>query len=120
MLGGKDDEQEIELILKQKIKNVYSTGTDNCVQEFFAMIKLWDWVVCGDTMAMHAALGLKKNVVAIFGPTSFDEIEMYNRGTKIVSTDCNCCYRPDCNKKVKCMDKVTVETVLDSIETYIY
>ena len=120
LLGGKDDEQEIELILKQKIKNVYSTGTDNCVQEFFAMVNLCDLVVCGDTMAMHAALGLKKNVVAIFGPTSFDEIEMYNRGSKIVSMDCNCCYRPDCNKKVKCMDKVTVETVLDSIETYIY
>ena len=78
LLGGKDDEQEIEIILKQKIKNVYSTGTDNSVQEFFAMVNLCDLVVCGDTMAMHAALGLNKKVVAIFGPTSFDEIEMYN------------------------------------------
>ncbi len=120
LLGGKDDEQEIKTILKQKIKNVYSTGTDNSVQEFFAMVNLCDLVVCGDTMAMHAALGLNKNVVAIFGPTSFCEIEMYNRGTKIVSMDCNCCYRPDCNKKVKCMDKVTVEIVLDAVETYVY
>ena len=120
LLGGKDDEREIKTILKQKIKNVYSTGTDNSVQEFFAMVNLCDLVVCGDTMAMHAALGLNKNVVAIFGPTSFCEIEMYNRGTKIVSMDCNCCYRPDCNKKVKCMDKVTVEIVLDAVETYVY
>ena len=87
---------------------------------FFAMVALCDLVVCGDTMAMHAALGLKKNVVAIFGPTSYNEIEMYGRGIKIVSMECNCCYKPDCNKKVKCMDKVSVENVLDAIQTYIY
>lgn len=120
LLGGKDDEQEIEKILKQKIKNVYSTGTTNSVQEFFAMVNLCDLIVCGDTMAMHAGLGLKKNVVSIFGPTSFEEIEMYDRGAKIVSLDCNCCYRPDCNKKIKCMDKVSVENVLEAIETYVY
>ena len=61
LLGGKDDEEEIKLILKQKIKNVYSTGTTNSVQEFFAMVNLCDLIVCGDTMAMHAGLGLKKN-----------------------------------------------------------
>lgn len=120
LLGGKDDEQEINLILKQKIKNVYSTGTDNSVQEFFAMVNLCNLVVCGDTMAMHAALGLKKNVVAIFGPTSYNEIEMYGRGIKIVSMECNCCYKPDCNRKVKCMDKVSVENVLDAIQSYIF
>ncbi len=119
LLGGKDDEEEINSILKQKIKNVYSTGTDNSVQEFFAMVNLCDLVVCGDTMAMHAALGLKKNVVAIFGPTSYNEIEMYGRGIKIVSLECSCCYKPDCNKKIKCMDKVSVENVLDAIQTYI-
>ncbi len=120
LLGGKDDEDEINLILKQKIKNVFSSGTDNSVQEFFAMVKLCDVVVCGDTMAMHAALGLKKNVVAIFGPTSYNEIEMYDRGTKVVSMECNCCYLPDCSKKIKCMDKVSVENVLEALETYIF
>ncbi|MEA5001053.1 MAG: glycosyltransferase family 9 protein [Endomicrobiaceae bacterium] len=120
LLGGKDDEDEIKQIVSAKIKNVYSTGTDNSVQEFFAMVDLCDLVVCGDTMAMHAALGLKKNVVAIFGPTSSNEIEMYSRGSKIVALDCNCCYRQLCTKKVTCMDKVLVENVLDAVESYIY
>lgn len=120
LLGGRDDEDEIKQILSEKIKNVYNTGTDNTVQEFFAMINLCDLVICGDTMAMHAALGLKKNVVSIFGPTSSNEIEMYARGSKIVSLDCNCCYRQTCSKKITCMDKVLVENVLDAIESYIY
>ena len=80
LLGGIEDEFEINKILSKKIKNVYSTGINNSVQEFFAIIDLCDIIVCGDTMAMHAALGLKKKVVAIFGPTSSNEIEMAFKG----------------------------------------
>lgn len=120
LLGGRDDEPEIKTILSKKIKNVFSSGTDNSVQEFFAMVNLCDLIVCGDTMAMHAGLGLKKNIVAIFGPTSANEIEMYSRGTKIVFTKCNCCYRQNCDKNTTCMDKISVENVLDAIQSYIY
>jgi len=115
LLGGTEDEFEINTILSKKIKNVYSTGLNNSVQEFFAIINLCNVIVCGDTMAMHAALGLKKNVIAIFGPTSSNEIEMYNRGTKVVPKNCSCCYRPDCSRKIKCMDEISVEEVLTAI-----
>ena len=115
LLGGTEDEFEINKILSKKIKNVYSTGLNNSVQEFFAIINLCDIIVCGDTMAMHAALGLKKKVVAIFGPTSSNEIEMYNRGIKVIPKTCSCCYRQDCSKKVTCMDEISVEEVLTAI-----
>ena len=119
LLGGKDDEEEIKEILSHKIPGVFSTGTDNLVQEFFAMIDLCDIIVCGDTMAMHAGLGLKKNIVALFGPTSSNEIELYSRGEKITAEGCNCCYRPECLHDVSCMDKIKVETVLKAVEKYI-
>lgn len=119
LLGGRDDEEEIKQILAQNIPNVFSTGIDNSVQEFFAMINLCDVVVCGDTMAMHAGLGLKKNIVAIFGPTSSSEIELYGRGKKIISAGCNCCYRQDCLHTTTCMNKISVNTVLKEVEIYI-
>ena len=115
LLGGKEDEFEINKILSKKIKNVYSTGLDNSVQEFFAIINLCDIIICGDTMAMHAALGLKKKVVAIFGPTSSNEIEIYNRGIKVTPKTCSCCYRQECSKKITCMDEISVEEVLAAI-----
>lgn len=119
LLGGRDDEEEIKQILAQNIPNVFSTGIDNSVQEFFAMINLCDIIVCGDTMAMHAGLGLNKNIVAIFGPTSSAEIELYGRGKKIISDGCNCCYRQNCLYETTCMDKISVDMVLKEVELYI-
>jgi heptosyltransferase-2 len=44
-----------------------------------------EYVVCGDTLAMHIGLALRKKVVAIFTCTSPHEIYDYQRMVKIVS-----------------------------------
>jgi len=120
LLGGRDDEAEIKAIMAKKIPNVFSTGTDNSVSDFFAMINLCDIVVCGDTMALHAAAGLKKNIVALFGPTSLAEIEVYGRGTKIQSDkNCICCYKQTCEKTDNCMEAITTEEVIKAVEKYL-
>ncbi|MDR1952630.1 MAG: glycosyltransferase family 9 protein [Elusimicrobiota bacterium] len=120
LLGSMEDKEEIENILNAKIENVFSTGLENSIPDFFAMINLCDIVLCGDTMAMHCALGLKKNVVAIFGPTSSAEIEIYNRGSKISSSkNCICCYRQNCNEKETCMDLIDADTIIKTIGGYL-
>jgi len=117
LLGGKDDEKEIKKIAIKKIKNVFSTGTNNSVADFFALINLCDVVICGDTMALHAAAGLKKNVVAIFGPTSASEIELYGRGVKIKSgIECAGCYMQTCSVQNNCMKKISVKEVIKAAE----
>jgi heptosyltransferase-2 len=120
LLGGNDDVEEINEIMSEKIKNVYSTGTDNVIADFFAMINLCDIVVCGDTMALHAAAGLKKNIVALFGPTSLAEIEIYGRGVKLRSNkECICCYRQECAVNENCMDLISDKEVIDAVEKYL-
>ncbi|MDR0724354.1 MAG: glycosyltransferase family 9 protein [Endomicrobium sp.] len=119
LLGGKQDEKEIDVILKEKIPNALSTGTDNTIADFFAKINLCDVVLCGDTMALHAAVGLKKNVVALFGPTSINEIEIYCRGTKIQGKkNCVTCYKQECHLENNCMQTITPKEVIDTIEKY--
>lgn len=120
LLGGKDDEREINSILDEKISNVFSTGTDNSITDFFAMVNLCDIVVCGDTMALHAAAGLGKNIVALFGPTSLAEIEVYGRGSKLCSgKDCVCCYRQECDITENCMDLISDGQVIEAVEKYL-
>ncbi|MCL2388970.1 MAG: glycosyltransferase family 9 protein [Elusimicrobia bacterium] len=120
LLGGAEDKESIDEILNAGIEGVYSTGTDNSVADFFAMLNLCSVVLSGDTMAMHAALGLKKNVVAIFGPTSAAEIELYGRGTKIVSPKpCACCYKSDCFVKPTCMHEITSLEVIEAVKKYL-
>jgi heptosyltransferase-2 len=120
LLGGSDEKELIEMLVKKSNGKAVSTGTDNSLLDFFAFVNLCDIVVCGDTLALHTALGLKKNAVAVFGPTSAAEIEMYGRGTKVVTpAKCSCCYLTDCNVRPDCMTQVTVENVLKAVEKYI-
>lgn len=74
-------------------------------------------IVAGDTLSMHIGLALKKKVIAIFGPTSFNEIEMYGRGKKLYgSMDCLVCYKSSvCEKNPNCMQSVSVDKVYSSI-----
>ena len=52
--------------------------------DYFADINRASVVVAGDTLAMHAALALRKKVVALFTCTSPDEIHGYGRLAKLV------------------------------------
>jgi ADP-heptose:LPS heptosyltransferase len=97
-------------------KRLVSTGTDNPLRTFLALLSLSDLIVTGDTMALHAGLGLGKKVVGLFGPTSAAEIEMYGRGIKVTGkVDCLCCYRAHCTQSPTCMDTISPEMVLEAI-----
>jgi heptosyltransferase II len=83
-----------------------------------------DWInscwimVTGDSLGMHIALALKKQVVILMGSTSWHEIETYNRGVIVKSSlDCMPCYKKvKCRQDVFCMDLITPETVYAQIE----
>ena len=58
---------------------------------------------------MHISLALKRKTIALFGPTSAAEIEMYNLGEKVISkSDCYCCYKSYCTA----MKELDVQEIL--------
>ena len=87
---------------------VVDTGCDNSLRQFASIVDLCDAVVSGDTLAMHVATALGKRVVAIFGPTSSVEIDLFGRGEKIVSEvmDCLVCYLSKCDLDPNCMNTI--------------
>jgi len=73
-------------------------------------------VVTGDTTALHLAIGLKKRVLALFGPTCAQEIELYGRGEKIISPlSCVPCYRRSCSVLPNCMEAIRAGEVMKKI-----
>ncbi|MEK7233001.1 MAG: glycosyltransferase family 9 protein [Elusimicrobiota bacterium] len=54
------------------------------LEDYLEDINRCGMLVAGDTLAMHVALALRKNVVALFNCTSPHEIHGYGRMTKIV------------------------------------
>ena len=118
LLFGGEEEKERNWWLREKSRYpVIDTGWGNSLREFFALLSLCDLVVAGDTLAVHAAVGLGKKVVVLFGPTSASEIELYGRGEKVVApVDCAGCYRESCDRKPACMDLITVESVFEAVK----
>ncbi|MFH1037090.1 MAG: glycosyltransferase family 9 protein [PVC group bacterium] len=116
LYGGPEEEERNRRLLEMGEGIFIDTGCRNDLRTFFALLSLPDLVVTSDTLALHAAGGLKKKVVALFGPTSAAEIDLYGRGEKVVSpVPCRCCYRPDCDVVPDCMESITPEMVFEAI-----
>ena len=100
---------------------VIDTGHDNSYSRFAALIDLCDIVVTGDTMVLHLALGIGEKVVALFGPTSRAEVELYGRGIALAGeVPCLCCYLNDCAIDPSCMQKLKSEVVYQSVEKLLH
>ena len=120
LFGGPQEKDLIRYLINKTGRKAVSTGIGNSINDFFALLDLCDAVLCCDTLALHAALGLKKKVVAVFGPTSAPEIEMYNRGAKIAApVKCACCYLQDCDVRPNCMQSIPPSVVWDALRKLI-
>jgi ADP-heptose:LPS heptosyltransferase len=114
--GEKEEERNKKIVYLVNNPLLIDTGCKNTLREFFSLINLCDILVTSDTLALHIALALNKNVVVLFGPTSYTEIELYNLGKKIVSPiKCVVCYNRVCNKQPDCMQLMTPKQICDTI-----
>jgi heptosyltransferase-2 len=111
LLGGPGERWRNSRLRSRFAERVFDPGPGS-LRQFFQAVDLCDTVVTGDTLALHAALGLKKRVVALFGPTSHNEVDLYELGIKIVSPiECTACYKQRCDRKPNCMDLISVDEV---------
>jgi heptosyltransferase-2 len=115
LLGGPRERAMNLTIARRSRDAVYDTGSENSLLEFAGFISRMDLVVCSDTLGMHLAIALKKKVVALFGPTCPQEIDLYGRGVKLfAAVSCAPCYRKTCPDG-KCMKEITPEGVFEEI-----
>lgn len=112
LLGGPSERERNERIVTAAGHSTCNAGTGHTVREFSGIVGNCDLIVTGDTLAMHIAIALKVPVLAILGPTCHREIELYGRGSMIVSDfDCSPCYLGVCPKETTCMDAISVDVV---------
>ncbi len=118
LLGGPEERDRHErLLAATSALPVFDAGTSHSVRRFAAMLEMCAVVVTGDTFALHVATARKVPVVALFGPTSSAEIELFGRGEKIVpeGLDCLCCYLPTCAVDPHCQQRIEPGQVLAAI-----
>ncbi|MCX7910559.1 MAG: glycosyltransferase family 9 protein [Endomicrobia bacterium] len=121
LFGGKREINRNAQIMKLLCEDfldrkVIDTGCNNTLRQFFSLIDLCDLLITTDTLALHVALGLNKKVICLFGPTSFNEIEMYGLGEKVISPKkCRVCYKKVCKETPDCMYMISPTKILNMI-----
>lgn len=117
LLGG---QEEVNLLneLKEKYTFVINTGGNNSIDEFAAIVYACNGIVTADTFALHIATALNKNIIALFGPTSVNEIELYGNGVKLHAEDeCKCFYKKVCTEDISCMQKLNAEQIYSALSS---
>ncbi|HLC59856.1 MAG TPA: glycosyltransferase family 9 protein [Candidatus Nanoarchaeia archaeon] len=98
LFGGPEEKVRNGNIKKSVKSKIIDAGCDNSLMEFASLVNLCNVLVTSDSLALHIGTALKKKIVCFFYPTSASEIELYNRGVKIIGKGNDyCSYKPKCD-----------------------
>jgi len=88
------------------------------LEQFMSEIGRCDLVVTAVTMAMHIAIGLRKNLILFNNIFNKYEFELYGRG-EILEPDfeCTCFYSPTCPNN--CMQYLSTDTVMEACQRWL-
>lgn len=115
ILGGEEESKEIE-ILKEKFPTDFFAN-NLPLRRFAAIIKRCSLLVTADTLALHIDLAVGTKVLALFGPTAVQEVELYGLGEKIVApVNCVCCYKKYCDRIPFCMEEFDISLLVKKAE----
>jgi heptosyltransferase-2 len=116
LLGGPEEAGINQRIKKHFGGEIFDAGSHHGIRHYAAIVSRCSLVLSGDTLAMHVALAMGRKVVALFGPTSPWEIELFGMGEKIVpGLECVACYRRACERSPNCMDEIPTEAIKEAI-----
>lgn len=124
-VGSKWTNKQIEINTWKRLEQkLLAKGYKVSWQEGLSDLKEYiDWIASNrliltlDSLGLHIALAIKKDIVAIFGPTSSKEIHLYERGEAIsnFSRDCSPCQKRTCSQAQSCMKELDEDYIVDRI-----
>ncbi len=98
LLGGREDTERNQRLAALCEGLALPTPTTLGLRQGIVLTNLADIVVSGDSLGMHLAIGLQKHVVAWFGLSCAAEIDLYDRGVKIIrELACAPCWKKVCD-----------------------
>lgn len=115
LLGGREDTERNNEIHRLCGKKPINTPTTEGLRKGIIYVDLANIVISGDSLGMHIAIGLGKYVIAWFGLSCAQEIDLFNRGEKIISkVPCSPCWKSFCDD-LKCLKEILLQEIYDSI-----
>jgi ADP-heptose:LPS heptosyltransferase len=120
LVGGPEDTQRNAEIARNARNKVLGTPTTEGVRRGLCYINICDMVISGDSFGMHAAIGLKKHVIVWFGVSCWTEIDLYDRGTKMipVGLECSPCWKKVCPYNLECIQMIDLDGIVRHVKEF--
>ncbi|MCO4768741.1 MAG: glycosyltransferase family 9 protein [Deltaproteobacteria bacterium] len=120
LLGGGTGDGERNREVARRLAHegiaVTETPTTAGLRRGLASVAGCDMVFSGDTLGLHMAIGLRKPVVAWFGITCHQEIEVFGRGVKVLAdVPCRPCWLQSCDLETKCYRSLPWDDVASAV-----
>lgn len=91
----------------------------NSIKHYIEWLNSCKLIITTDSLGLHLSLGLRKKIVALFGPTPAEQVYMYGLGAKLTpcsERSCIPCFRSKCSYATCCMDTISVDMVMEAVE----
>jgi heptosyltransferase-2 len=120
LFGGPEDFDRNEEIYSHFHGKIINTPTNDGVRKGACYESIADIVVTGDSFGMHLAIALKKYVIAWFGVSCWNEIDLYDRGIKLFPEflECSPCWKQQCPYNLECIEQIDLNRIINEIELY--
>jgi len=118
LLGGPEDTERNAEIARQVGDKVVTTPTTDGLRRGICYENVCDVVITGDSLGMHIAIALRKFVIVWFGVSCPQEIDLFERGIKLVPEGlaCSPCWKRECPYDLECIQIIDLERIVDKVD----
>ena len=120
LLGGPEDTQRNKEIYSKFKGRIINTPTNEGLRRGICYESIPNIIVTGDSLGMHIAIALKKFVIAWFGVSCWNEIDLYDRGLKLYNEDlfCSPCWKKQCPYDLECIKLIDLDGIVSAIDVF--
>lgn len=121
LTGTKEDSAIIESIRENASSKPITASGKTGILELASLIKRCKVYITPDSAPMHIASAVGTPFIALFGPTDPARHVAPSKKCTVIRKDMKCspCYNPNCSKRTKCMNSITVEEVFEAVKDII-